>query len=157
MSRFTETPLKLTPLSEWHRIHNVPITRSVERSWVVQEPITYEIGEVGSGMTVHVPAGFVTDLASIPRIFWVWTPPFGRHALAAVVHDFLYTTHSINTPTGRKHCSRALADDVFMEAMTVLEVRSSRASTLYAGVRVGGALSYHRAYENRLSRFKRRT
>lgn len=35
-----------------------------------------------------VPAGYVTDLASSPRIFWVFIPPTGAYEIAAVLHDW---------------------------------------------------------------------
>ena len=41
---------------------------------------------------VAVPAGFVTDGASVPRCFWWLFPPVGRYFLAAVVHDWLLNT-----------------------------------------------------------------
>ena len=39
---------------------------------------------------VSVPSGFVTDFASIPRIFWSVLPTDGAYAYAAVIHDYLY-------------------------------------------------------------------
>jgi len=39
---------------------------------------------------ITVPAGFDTDYASIPRIFWPIYPPDGEYAPAAILHDFLY-------------------------------------------------------------------
>ena len=38
---------------------------------------------------VTVPAGFITDGASVPRLLWWLFPPVGRYFLAAVVHDWL--------------------------------------------------------------------
>lgn len=38
---------------------------------------------------VVVPAGFVTDGASVPRPLWPLFPPTGRYFAAAVVHDWL--------------------------------------------------------------------
>lgn len=39
---------------------------------------------------VKVPKGYVTDGASIPRIFWIFFPPNKPQYLAAsVVHDYL--------------------------------------------------------------------
>ena len=35
-----------------------------------------------------VPEGFVTDGASVPRIFWSVFPPVGRYFVAAIVHDY---------------------------------------------------------------------
>ena len=40
------------------------------------------------GQSWEVPAGVVTDGASVPQFFWVAFPPFtGRYRAAAVVHD----------------------------------------------------------------------
>lgn len=40
---------------------------------------------------VTVPAGFITDLASVPRFFWRIIPPWdGQYAEAAIVHDYLW-------------------------------------------------------------------
>ena len=57
---------------------------------------------------VRVPKGFVTDLASVPRIFWSKYPPIGRYAYAAVVHDYLYW---VQTTT------KDVADEIMMIAM----------------------------------------
>lgn len=36
-----------------------------------------------------VPAGTVTDGASVPRVFWITHPPFtGKYRSAAIVHDY---------------------------------------------------------------------
>lgn len=43
---------------------------------------------------VEVPEGFVSDLTSVPRLFWQVLRPEGRYAYAAVVHDYLYWTQS---------------------------------------------------------------
>ena len=39
---------------------------------------------------VQVPVGFVTDFASIPRLFWSLLRPDGLYAYAAIIHDYLY-------------------------------------------------------------------
>lgn len=57
---------------------------------------------------VRVPRGFVTDLASVPRLFWAKYPPIGRYAYAAVVHDYLYWVQTT---------SKEVADKIMMEAM----------------------------------------
>jgi len=41
---------------------------------------------------IVVPAGFTTDLASIPRIFWGL---FDRYRVSSILHDYLYQTHTI--------------------------------------------------------------
>ncbi len=37
---------------------------------------------------IKIPVGFVTDLASVPRIFWVILPPMGLYEQAAGFHDW---------------------------------------------------------------------
>jgi hypothetical protein len=81
---------------------------------------------------VIVPAGFKTDLASIPRPLWAVLPPVGKYDAAAVVH-FLY-----QQPQGAPHVNRADADAVLNEAMEACGVGRVARWTIYAGVRVGG-------------------
>ena len=80
--------------------------------WILEERLVYVSDLAGA---VVCPAGFVTDLASIPRAFRWAFPQNDRHRLAAVVHDFL-----VRNAYSRKE--RMLADRVFLEAMTVLNV-----------------------------------
>ena len=86
----------------------------------------------GSDLTkieVSVPEGFVTDLASIPRAFWSIRRPEGRHAFAAVVHDYLYWTQTK---------TRKEADNIFKQAMLDSKVGKKEAETLYQAVRQFG-------------------
>jgi len=87
----------------------------------------------GGGQTVLVPRGFVTNLASTPRILWCLFPPFGRWNRAAIVHDFLCT--KVDT------CSRFMADAVFREAMAQLGVPLWRRVAMYYAVRLDAALT----------------
>lgn len=42
--------------------------------------------------TIIIPKGYITDFASIPRIFWVIFPPhFYSYRKASIIHDYLYT------------------------------------------------------------------
>lgn len=95
----------------------------------------YDVGYKGSGLTVKVPAGFVTDFASVPWCLRTWFPPAGPWAKAAVVHDFLYETGLI---------SRAIADRIFYEAMGVLDVPAWRRFVMYAAVKAIGWRSFGR-------------
>lgn len=78
-----------------------------------------------------IPAGFVTDGASIP-IGLRWLFPFGgRKMVAAVVHDWLY---------GANICTKEDADLVFKELMEYKEVEPLRVLILYNGVHyLGGS------------------
>jgi hypothetical protein len=83
--------------------------------------------------TIRVPRGFVTDLASIPRLLWNVLPPIGAYDAAAVVHDWLYRSGG---------CSRAEADRVLLEAMRACNVDALQRGAIYAGVRVGGWVTW---------------
>lgn len=78
---------------------------------------------------IAVPAKFVTDLGSIPRLFWNILPPIGPASLGFVVHDYLYATQT---------CSRADADGVLLRAMKATKTSHIARWLIYAGVRLGG-------------------
>jgi hypothetical protein len=58
-----------------------------DRPFELLEPISYYYYE--DDLMVTVPAGYRTDFASIPRIFWRILSPIGKHGRAAVIHDYL--------------------------------------------------------------------
>lgn len=57
-----------------------------------------------------VPKGFITDLVSIPRIFWGIWPPFGEYLAASIVHDYLLKIK-------RKELGVVFIDDEFNRLM----------------------------------------
>lgn len=88
-------------------------------------------------LLIEVPKTFLTDFASIPGWARVAFSPFGRHAKAAVLHDWLY---AIGEP-----CRREVADRVFDHAMKELEVDDLARKTVFSAVRLGGGSPYKRA------------
>lgn len=80
-----------------------------------------------------VPAGFVTDFASVPRLPFTYLLFGGVGDEAAVLHDFLYEWGLV---------SRKLADEVFAEACAVLGVPAWRRGPMWAAVRVFGGKRY---------------
>lgn len=99
--------------------------------WVLYRPWTYE----GNVDAFEVPAGFETDLASVPRLFWAVFPPHGKYTRAAVLHDWLYHTHLT---------SRADADGLFLRVMLEHRTRRYRAHLMYRAVRIFGARAWRR-------------
>lgn len=93
-----------------------------------------------SGAEIHVPAGYITDFASIPAAVRGTFPPFGRHAKAAVLHDWLYLVGEDG--------QRAFADRVFLDAMAELGVSAVRRNLMYQAVRFGGGGGYGREYRS---------
>lgn len=86
---------------------------------------------LAGGYQWRVPAGFVTDFASVPRVFWRVLPPWGKYSRAAVVHDYLYRVH----PAG---ISRLDADRIFLSLMRQDGVGWATRTAMYRAVRIGG-------------------
>ena len=117
--------------------HHKNRERDERTTVVVVQPFAYE--QPSTGRWIWVPATYVTDFASIPRVGRWLIPPFGRHAIAAVVHDWLY---SVGEP-GR----RGWADDVFNEALKELGVDPVRRGVMHGAVTSFGSGGYDRAAE----------
>lgn len=115
--------------------HDKDRERDERTTVVVIQPFGYTNARIGR--TVWVPAGYVTDFASIPRVGRWLIPPFGRHAIAAVVHDWLY---SVGEPGGR-----GPADDIFRDALDELGVDVARRNVMHGAVRAFGAGGYAKA------------
>lgn len=98
--------------------------------WQLQAPLSY-IHK--SGLIITVPRGFITDLASIPRLFHSLIPVNGRHSPAAILHDYLYATQTV---------SRKQADGFFFDAMEDIGVNPIRRKAMYWAVRLGGWLAW---------------
>ena len=97
------------------------------------------VNGASGGISIRVPAGYVTDFASVPRYFWRVFPPTGRYNRAAIVHDYLYTSSTV--------CSRFLADSLFRELMYHLEVPMWRRVLMYYAVRLGGKPGWRQSGE----------
>ena len=86
------------------------------------------------GICFVIPKNFVTDFASIPRLFWRVLPPLGRYAPAAVLHDYLYLT---------QRYSRRDSDRFFELAMRDLGVSWTKRKTMWLAVRLFGWVAYY--------------
>jgi hypothetical protein len=115
---------------------------AAEYLWAIEQPLIYEVGELGSGQIITVPPGYITDGASIPRYLWVFLPSWGKYSRAAVVHDFLCTLLDRGVPHPQAPTRRD-ADVVFYEAMGVCKVSLPVRLILWAGVRLGAILPGH--------------
>lgn len=82
---------------------------------------------------ITVPAGFVTDLASIPRPFRGVLNQNGNSRRPAVLHDWLYSTQTL---------SRAAADGIFRTALIAEGMGRIGATVYWAGVRAGGWVAW---------------
>ncbi|EAV6337749.1 TPA: DUF1353 domain-containing protein [Salmonella enterica subsp. enterica serovar Bareilly] len=124
MSRFT-TPAILEMLGHYN--------------WRVYEPFEFYLSEDNSDV-ISVPAGFVTDLATVPRVFWSVMPPDGKYAKAAIIHDYLYD----NALRTKKE-----ADLIFLDGMAVLGVPKWKRIVMYLAVRIFGRGNYSKDQQAR--------
>lgn len=100
---------------------------------VVLAPFVYDSDVLGTRITV--PAGFKSDLASVPRLPLAYLLFGGVSEEAAVIHDFLYSGGTV---------TRKQADDVFCEAMKAEGVSGWRRVPMWLGVRAFGWLHYEK-------------
>lgn len=98
--------------------------------WRIDKPLIYLDHK---GREWVVPAGFITDFASVPWPFILFVPRSGKHNPAAVLHDFLYVTMALK----RREC-----DVIFITAMAALDVFIPQAGVMYTAVRAGGWLPW---------------
>lgn len=80
-------------------------------------------------LPVMVPKGFVTDLTSVPRIFWWFLPKTGFYLGAAVGHDHLYSEQQV---------SRARADRWFFTIGVVDGESLFKMWIMWLALRIGG-------------------
>jgi hypothetical protein len=112
-------------------VNNLDLGRFPERLYYLRKEVGWvrDPGEPANLMPVTAPVGFLTDFASIPRVFWSFLPPDGDYTYAAVIHDFLYWDQSQ---------SREASDKILYVVMMEFKVAEATARIIYDAVRVGG-------------------
>lgn len=98
------------------------------RTFMLVMPLTCTLDD---GNIIEVPAGFITDFASVPQVFWNIIPPHGPYGKSAVIHDCLYQTSGFQGKYTRKE-----ADQIFLRGMEVLGVPWLTRHTMYRAVRI---------------------
>ena len=105
------------------------VTKIDNDVWMVETHFTYF---TTSGREIIVPRGFITDFASVPWGVRNFFPKDYDGTQAAVLHDYLYSKRFKHGIT-RKEC-----DDIFLEAMKVLNVGWLRRQVMHKAVRSAG-------------------
>jgi hypothetical protein len=110
------------------------LSRFKDRTYFLIKKIGWKPGKQNSTLpTVEVPKGFVTDFASIPRVFWSILPADGDYTYPAILHDYLYW---------RQHTSRETADRIFKVAMEEFGIDGSKIAMIHTAVRAGGGFAW---------------
>lgn len=127
----------------WRVCTSLSTTKIGKKLWILNEPMLYETPE---GMFT-VPAGYLTDHASVPRMFTSVVPPVQSCiAESSILHDWFYNTDSEDVP-------RPFADLCLKELALSLGGSKVVANAAYAAVRMGGGSLYNREpYWNKLKR-----
>jgi hypothetical protein len=95
--------------------------------------------ELSNKDIITIPSGFIWDLASVPRILWSLLPPDGDFTLGFLIHDYLYSTKSLNNYT-RKFCDDEMLIWTFKTSGTSnpISFRNIDIFIRYYGVRLFG-------------------
>ncbi len=89
-----------------------------------------------------VPAGFVTDLASVPDIAESLLPRDAEYSTAAIIHDYLYWTQA---------CTREQSDNLMSLVMKETGVVAWKQLLIYGAVRLGGQQAWDSNRDRRAS------
>lgn len=108
--------------------------RFADRTYFLLKEVGWEPNKGQEALgAVAVPPGFVTDFASIPRIFWSILPPDGDYTYPAIIHDYLYWEQPV---------SRSDADTILKYAMEDFKVSAPKIAAIFSGVRAGGGIAW---------------
>lgn len=118
--------------------------REGRRLAVILEPFAFVHRIDNVRLAAIAPVRYETDFASIPPWAQAFISPFGVHAEAAVIHDWLYAIGTLGDEHGRY-----LADAAFREALRHLGVGWATRTIMYNAVRAGGKTAYGRPEEFR--------
>lgn len=108
----------------------------------------------GKHQRIPIRRGFRTDLATSPRIFWAWIPPFGTYEKATVLHDWLCVqlqkwhmwleSERSGLAPDPPPCSSVDTDGLFRRVMHEGGVGFVKRWVMWAAVRWGAASSVYR-------------
>jgi hypothetical protein len=127
-------------MDEWMKRDRAPVgtlhlSRFADPVYFLTKPINWKPNpgqEIFAA--VRVPIGFVTDFASIPRIFWSILPPDGKYTYPAILHDYLYWTQTT---------SRDVADNILKFGMEDFSVGTATSMAIYNAVRAFGGSAWN--------------
>jgi len=110
--------------------------KDVGRIAITLAPMRWTCTEPGHEVDIEIPAGTMSDGATVPRLLWWFLPPWGDRATpAAVLHDFLCERLDQGHPF--PNCdTRARCDAQFRLALIALKIPRWRAWLCWAGVRL---------------------
>ena len=91
----------------------------------------------------HIPAGFITDGQSVPKIFHAYARPFGPGLWPALPHDYDYYT---------QEREQVEADGLFRQRELLIETRPSKAWWLWKVLRLFGRKAWNQRTKEKEAR-----
>lgn len=108
-------------------IHSFKAADTGKWTWVLAEPLVWEVQGIGHGFTLTVPQGFLTDLGTVPWwAGWLVTNGDPQCAQAFILHDFILDAFG-------KACQPFAASQLY-EALRALDVPGWKRKTITAVV-----------------------
>lgn len=129
--------------SKMHIFYDKDASKALGKDfWRVTKGFRYYLGEKGSNFFVDVPAGYLTDGASVPRLFHGIINPWGDHGQDAALHDFLCEWLTIKERIKvdgteqiiTRRITREKCDNIFLEAMEVSGVSKPKRNVMFWAV-----------------------
>ena len=123
------TTASLTPLS---------VTAIGKNTFMVRDPLTLTFKDGAPAITV--PAGFVTELSSLPKGLRAWDGKADAAMAPAVLHDYLYWVQP---------CTQDEADAVMVHAMGALGASPSRTLAAFQSINNTGSTAFKKYADRR--------
>lgn len=127
-----------TWMERWRRLPQIPggtlhVSRFKDPMYFLLKPISWKPNpdQAAAHQLVEAPTGFVTDFASIPRVFWSLLRPDGDYTYPAIIHDYMYWDQTR---------PKAEADTILLFGMQDFKIDRATRTTIYKAVKnFGGA------------------
>lgn len=122
---------------------------TVVRKWEVVEDWRVILPD---GAVVIIPAGFIMDGASIPRLLWIFISPTGILLIPGILHDFAYAYDYLWLENGGKYqqgAGQAFWDKLFYDVSLKVNSMVISDAVAYYSLRAFGFIAWSNA------RFKR--
>lgn len=142
-------------VSQLHFDSDLDLKRSIEgvlarsggdADYILAKPYTVRFFVVTTReaywQTLTVPAGMLTDLASVPWWARRLINRVGPHLEASIVHDWLYIAWQSLSDGQPQRQDRDFADLVLLAGMEAAEVPAWKRTVIYRAVRIGGWGTY---------------
>lgn len=103
-------------------------------SYVVYEDYTVRYAVDGVLQRLTVPAGFITDLASVPRVARSIIGRVGPHLEAAIIHDYLFIAWQLVEGRGARKEDMRFANELMYAACAVTSMSAFQQWCLRTGL-----------------------